>query len=265
MDQPEQDAGGQLPVIRIIAEAFLFPFVCWRALFTTLRWPVVATVAAYTMAQLFYVYDMPGLMLLGILLLGAGFVYLAVACHRYVLMGAEAVHDIGRLRWSWRETRFLGWVLAIWFLACFAGFLVPALIFTIWSSLLSTEQESAIWAVILIGLLGFGVAAFVFGRMALLLPATALDRRENIGWAFDRSAGNAWRMAVVAGVLPMLLSELPGLMYWMGDGFAVIVLLGLVTVLFWIVEIVALSLSYRELADEPEATPENEGPLEQAT
>jgi hypothetical protein len=97
----------------------------------------------------------------------------------------------------------------------------------------------------------------IIGRLSLWLPMLATDREFSAPDAWRISSGNGWRLAVIVGVLPWSGSGITYLLY--RDG-ATPFELGLLTVLgslFVVVEVVALSLAYRELihAAAPEPLP----------
>jgi hypothetical protein len=112
--------------------------------------------------------------------------------------------------------------------------------------------------------LGWGstiVSLWVIARLVLVLPSIAVDKGLRVSDAWRRSRGNAWRLAVVYGVLPWALSSLRWLLYRdEGSNFelALIIILGS---LIAVVEIVALSLSYAALtASEQPAPPPTDPP-----
>jgi hypothetical protein len=97
------------------------------------------------------------------------------------------------------------------------------------------------------------VGFVILGRVSLVLPMVAVDKPFDILDAWLKSDGNAWRMAVLVGVLPWLLLTFTEMLH--RDGFsrleqALIVTVGALTV---VVEVVALSFAYRELTTAPTA------------
>ena len=95
------------------------------------------------------------------------------------------------------------------------------------------------------------VGFVILGRVSLVLPMVAVDRPFDMLEAWLKSEGNAWRMAVLVGVLPWLLLTFTEMLH--RDGFsrleqALIVTVSALTV---VVEVVALSFAYRELTTPP--------------
>ena len=84
-------------------------------------------------------------------------------------------------------------------------------------------------------------------RLILVLPSIAVDKGHEFKESWRSARGNAWRLAVVYGVLPWALSWLQWRLYRDGASkleYALLVVLGC---LMAVVEIVALSLSFAAL------------------
>ena len=123
---------------------------------------------------------------------------LAVRVHRIVLAGVGANKDW--FHWTRRETRFLGWLV----LVCFFWMLIVAGVgvasdFTLVSHGVWLDSPLAITLASLSG-------AYVFARLVFLLPATAVDQKRNLRWAWELSKGNGWRLVTLLWVLPMIIS-----------------------------------------------------------
>ena len=91
------------------------------------------------------------------------------------------------------------------------------------------------------------VSLLDIARLVLVLPSIAVDKGHELRDSWRQARGNAWRLAVVFGVLPWALNSLRWLLYRdEGSNFelALIIVLGS---LIAVVEIVALSLSYAAL------------------
>lgn len=102
-----------------------------------------------------------------------------------------------------------------------------------------------------IDLVDLGISAALFlaiGRLALLLPATALDRRLDVPGAWRLTRGNSWRLAIVVGALPWALNWLLSQVQLNDTSEWAVMQIAVAFTL--LVEVVAISLAYRELADE---------------
>jgi len=105
-------------------------------------------------------------------------------------------------------------------------------------------EEGAGWS--LIGKIFEALATYVVARLSLILPAVALDQKLTLSTVWDLSEGNGWRLAVVVGGLPWLLNYLQGLAFSETDMIPAI-LRSVVYCTLLIVEVAALSLSYKAL------------------
>lgn len=128
---------------------------------------------------------------------------LAVRVHRLVLGAENSAQEF--VRWTSRETRFLGWLLVVY---CYLVlvFAAPALLMGIVGVMALVPRDG--WWMTLVAFLAFLPAAYLFVRLSVLLPATAIDQRRTIAWAWALTEGNGWRLVIVLWLVPMLLSTL---------------------------------------------------------
>jgi hypothetical protein len=176
------------------------------------------------------------------------FVVLAITCHRLVLLDPVSI-EVGP-RWSWRETRFLAWIIVLGLSFVVATFVLstPILNVLLWTGLQPTDTRLG-WSVYA----GQVLALCIVSRLFLVFPATAVDRRVNLKWAWRLSKNNGWRLAIIVAVLPWVLSNLVWLLYREDETVfedVLITFLGSAIIVF---EVAALSLSYRELVKEDAA------------
>jgi hypothetical protein len=178
---------------------------------------------------------------------GGLFSMFAVTCHRLVLLDAASVASQPVPRWSWRETRFFYWLVGTWLICWVAGIAAITLILNLAIMVIGNSITGWFdWAPLVAGI----PAYYLFARLSPIFPATAIDRRVDLKWAWRLTRGNGWRLFVVVAVLPWLLSHFVGLLY-RGNATAVeTAMLTFVGSALFAVEIAALSLSYRELTRE---------------
>ena len=145
--------------------------------------------------------------------------------------------------WSVRETRFLGWTIGIGLIA--AALFAPILFLT---QVATSMEQPQVLAVTFIG----GLPTFyVVSRLSLVLPATAIDLTPSFEWAWRASRHNGIRLMFAIGLLPLLIQMLivfmPVTQFWLFEAAK-----SLVGVCAIVVEVAALSMSYRELVrDQP--------------
>jgi hypothetical protein len=178
-------------------------------------------------------------------IIAQAFVYtlFAVTCHRVVLLGDDSVPRFGLASWSARETRFIGWMIAM-YLVFAAVSLVPMIVLTsVLIGLTGIKPDGGAslqpfqWAILLASVPG----VYVMARVSLVLPATAVDRRLNLPWSWERTAGNGWRMALVVGSFAQsrLVAQSDSVLAMAAVSLAGLPLLA--------IEITALSLCYHTL------------------
>lgn len=172
------------------------------------------------------------------------FTLFAVTCHRLVLLPSQRVRGIQSPRWSVRESRFLFWVVTLWMIylaVWWLGMLVAA---NAWP-----RDDNVMGWTKVIEFVASLPALYVVARLSLVFPATAIDRYAGLKWAWRTSRGNGWRLVVVITVMPWLVSHLVGLLYREQATAAEIVALTVLGTALFALEIAALSVAYRQLAD----------------
>lgn len=225
-----------LDVGKVIVGAFLVPWWQRREFARALAFPLAA-MAVLMLGWYFTSDNLPAwAMWLVCLAYGALFTIFAVACHRLVLLDPRRV----RPGWSWREFRFVFWLLGVYLV--YLAVWLP-----VWTVMVNvTHDMPPDWtrqpAVI--------PALYVVARLSLVLPAVALDRDVSFKWAWTLTRGNGWRLVVVVGVLPWAISQLLGLLYRATPTPIETIALTLIGITLFAVEIAALSISYRELTRE---------------
>lgn len=177
------------------------------------------------------------------------FTLFAVACHRLVLLKSRPLAGIPWPRWSWRESRFLFWIISLWLIYLVIWWICMAVAANVWPRV----GGDMVASFKLIEFAGSIPALYVLARLSLVFPATAIDRPASFKWAWRASRGNGWRLVVVVTVLPWLVSRLVGLLYRDEPTVAETVVLAVLGTALFALEIAALSVAYRELARDDEA------------
>jgi len=234
----------QLDVGKVALGAFLIPWWNRRAFVRGLALPLVLLVAL-TLSWYYASAHVPVLANWGLYLVyGALFAVFAVRCHRLVLLDPKAVASRIAPRWTRRETRFFFWIVALWLIFAAITVALTTLMLNTWLQWVG-KPDSALfnWTVSL----GKLPAFYLFGRLCLVFPATAVDRNVDLRWAWKLSVNNGWRLVLLVAVLPWLISHALGLLYRANASLGEIIVLQSVAWAFFAVEVAAISLSYREL------------------
>lgn len=169
----------------------------------------------------------------------------ATVVHRVVLLGEDSLPNRWGIFWSERETRFLGWLIGIWFLY-FALSLPTAILALVFSERITGWNVA--WVATI---LTYILVAYFQGRFSLVLPATAIDRRSNFreSWAMSRGKGMVIAMALV--IPAMILIPVEWALYGaVDDTFRPIADLVWMLLVFPIfaVEIAIISLAFDKLS-----------------
>lgn len=177
----------------------------------------------------------------------------AVICHRLVLLEFGSASKIELpVRWSDRETKFVGWLLAVYFLVSIGSILFVMFPFMLFSKYLpeavrTSPNEMLPYAAVFVGI----PATYLLARMSPIFPATALDTEKRLAWAWSLTKANGFRLAIIVGLLPWLSGYLNFTLLGKQPGLAELLLSNILNYLFITIEITALSLAYRELIKTP--------------
>ena len=240
-------------VAKIVYGAFAVPWANRAAFARKLATPF-AFLVIFGVVETLWITQMPSPLLWGVIALHLlVFVLFAVSCHRLVLLDTVTVAKAPLPRWTRRETRFLWRFIVLWFVSAAVGFTCIALLtFAVFPWLKKIEPT---WLASLATLLFMLPMYYILARLSLVLPATAVDRRVNLGWAWELSEGNSWRLLLVVGVLPWIVSIPAYLIDFAGPNVVVTVAMTMLGAALLTVEISALSLAYRELTRNEPPTP----------
>lgn len=179
--------------------------------------------------------------------------WLAVRCHQLVL--ADTAWRATQ-KWPWLETKFFFWSMALCLIFVMA-MIAPVFIgFTVLRNMLPPKQrienEWLTW------LLLFGPmipGAYLLARVSLVLPMVAIGRTASLSSAWALSRHNGWRLTIVVGLLPAALSAITEKLSRQNASMLEHALLAVMSAVFVVIEVVALSLSYQALTRRPTETP----------
>lgn len=190
--------------------------------------------------------------------------WLAITVHRLVLLEESDARTQPNAQGLRRLGMFTAAGAGLWLLFVIVGALITSAIFMLMSitqvpAVVAMKGDFSKLPVQTIEWIAYSsvvLTAGVVGRLCLVLPAIAVDSKPDLVALWRASRGNAWRLAVVAGVVPLALELLMALLE--GDSPSALVsgVFAVITAPLIVVEVVALSLSYWELTSpEPPPTP----------
>jgi hypothetical protein len=238
-----------------LREALRIPTQHWREFLEPLALPALA-IAALTLGSQLARNQMPAMAGWVILAFyGAVLTVLAVACHRLVLLGPTASTLKPALRWGARESKFFGRLLVLGVIYAVVHLAVVLLILNLGTlpslvRMMSGQVRSSspdmgwLRPAEYFGLL---ISTYFVARLSLVLPATALDAKTGLRQAWRQSARNGWRLLVIVGAFPWVLTRVLELLYRADATLAESAILILLSVLVSTLGIIALSLSYQDL------------------
>ena len=168
------------------------------------------------------------------------FVVFAVTCHRLVLV--EDATFTFQISFRLREVKFVGWAIAVY--AIF--YLIVSVPLTVTMNLPITSDafdssEFAYYAQFIFSI----PATYILARLCLVFPATAIDMKYGLSWSWAQTRGNGWRIVVIVGLYPWLIST----MIWLvSREDPMLIEQAFIAFLYYVglaLEVFALSLTYR--------------------
>ena len=198
----------RLPIMHTLSESLNVLLREWRFFVGLIIGPVLVLTGTLLTAR-FATQSPAGIVAAILLVVVVAFssVRIAVCCHRFILLRERPSSFIQGCKWEKRDTWFalygIGIYLFAWFFILLAALGVSAL--SPFLKLLPESLVTVLFALGIIAMLSF--FAYLMGRLSLILPATAIDRRpaqDWMDWAWSRSEGNEWPLMFLLGVNPTL-------------------------------------------------------------
>ena len=228
--------------VRVLLESLIFFWWCRSKFIKELAIPTLLLVVIWAVDKSFF-HSASGLTRWGFwFLYQFGFTFFAVTCHRIVLV-ENSKFDIQ----SFLNKRIA--IFAFWeIVASFIAYLISTLVLTIAANnpfLTLPFESSTIWYVVYS--LSAIPALYVIGRICLVFPATAIDVRSSIKRSWNQTKGNGWKLVVVIGLYPWILSILLWLVARSNQTLGEQVIVALAYYVVLALEVIALSLTFRSM------------------
>jgi hypothetical protein len=181
------------------------------------------------------------------LIYGLGFAFLAVTCHRLILVDGADRFKPYQSRPGFRELRFLMWVIGIYATKSLLESVTLLPVININGGVVLVGNDG--WVSTGVNHLLSIPALYVFARLSLAFPAAAIDKNTSLRWSWVRTRGNGWRIFAVVGLFPWLLSVLIYAVWRENASLLEQVVLSILGFIGLTIEIIALSFTYKALAN----------------
>ena len=232
----------KINTVKAIKHGFIIPIKKWKTLSIALLPSGIAILALDLIFDFMITAPSISANIIYILLSSVFTVIFAITCHRNVLLGIGSTTKYGVLNWSFREWRYAGWALiAYFYLYTFMalGVYIASLLINFLPGPHGTYYFIAFMGITMLP------GVYVFARLSILFPATAIEQKTTWNWTWDATEGNGWRLVIIVGLFPAVLFTVPALFSGINivlDIAAVIFGLALL-----VIETTALSVSFKEL------------------
>jgi hypothetical protein len=237
-----------LPLRRILFGAFALSGRHWRELARATGLPILAVIACTLVQNAAGLADNRPVQWTLYFVYVIALSWLAISIHRLVLADDTDVRERFSSTALKRLGRFVGTVIGLWLSYVVLMHVILNLTVLPWAHVPAGKGGHPLPFDFKWFLTGAMILAmWPIARLSLLLPALAVDQSFDPIAAWRTTRGNGWKLAVVVGALPWTLRYIVDALYrdeatWVEFGALLIL-----TAVFTVIQVVALSLSYWEL------------------
>lgn len=179
-------------------------------------------------------------------IIGVGLSWFAIICYRLILITNFNVFKELDFNMMVRATRFLVLILQVFIVMWFIEVVATITISNIFHKNLPSPSDGLDDISFWIKLLSEGLSLYVLGRISLVFPATAIDKKVSLKWSWVITQGNGWNMFVIVALFPLPFSFLINFIWSKNATNLESAVLSIASFFVFIIEIFALSLTYRE-------------------
>jgi len=237
----------RLPVIRILAGSIL---ISWREkgrFSSALALPTLLLVMVWALHTVFQEeirgispwLPMPFYLI--------AFSIFAVTCHRLILMEHEK--SPFRISLYTREIRFVSWLILVYGLYFLVLMVITGFAINLPGGTYLVDITDKVYSPTQ---LLYIPAMYIFARLSLVFPATAIDEKAGLGWSWVNTRRNGWRLVVIVGMYPWLTNSLISLLSREGATILEQTMTGLLYYAGCAQGVFALSLSYKYIITGPD-------------
>jgi hypothetical protein len=237
------DSSYKLPVQQIITASIYILWVNKIYYSKALAIPVLLMAVLWGMWHL--INDNVGLALLFLFIIVLIFSYFVfvITCHRLILINTKFnIYKIDSYI-SKRVVLFFISAFVVYFCVSIVDMLPKAILYNL-NNIFDLDVNEDDWMFFPVYIPGL----YILGRICLVLPAKAIDDVCSIKKSWNMTKNNGWRMFLIVGFYPWILGMVLWL-FWKEDANVFEnILLTFLGLLISVIEIFAISLSYKELA-----------------
>jgi hypothetical protein len=172
----------------------------------------------------------------------------SVICHQLVLIDPQTVSSSSVLRFGRREIRFIYWLIT--FSLTLMVIAAPGVILVFFAAQYAMDVQGDFG--MYVAMLGAVPAFYITARFSLMFPAIATDKEFSLKSVWRLTAGNGWRLVIIVAGFPVILVTILNLLTRDDAALIEALVYSIFGTLLTAVEVVAVSLAYRELMAQKE-------------
>lgn len=176
--------------------------------------------------------------------LGIGLSWLIIICHRLVLVSGFNVYKELDFRMAVRSINLLVMIFQVFLVMWIIEAVVMIFILYILHSYFESNEIKDI--IYWIKSFSQALSVYALGRLSLVFPAIAVDKKASLKWSWIITRGNGWNMFVIVGLFPLCFFVMINFLWRENATVIENAILLIASFLVYAIEIFALSLTYRE-------------------
>ncbi|WP_020484969.1 hypothetical protein [Methylomonas sp. MK1] len=184
------------------------------------------------------------LALLSMGVLGIGLSWLAIICHRLVLVSDFKVYNNFDFRMGVRSAKFLGMLFQVFIVVS----LVEAIVFMSTLFMFNRNlpsiglEDVKFW----IKLFSHVVGGYITARLSLVFPAIAIDKKVSLKWSWVITRGNGFNMFAIVCLFPLFFNFIITMLWRENATDIENAVLSIAMFFVTAIEVIALSLAFKE-------------------
>jgi len=244
----------KISITKILTNTFVIPWENKKTYLHAISFPILILVLIWAL----WTAISPESLWLGWLfyvLYFVAFSYLAVVCHQLILIDNASPRQVLLLRFG-KLFRFVFLMVIVYALVTIIEYLILTVYINSFNTTIHGElteealkqsQSRTQENLEVARYLAFVPCMYLFGRLCLVFPATALGYKTSLKWSWRATSDNHLRIFIIVGLFPWALESVQAVIYRIESTLIEQVLHSLLTFIIMALVVFSISLTYKEL------------------
>lgn len=244
----------KISISKILTNTFVIPWDNKRTYLQAISFPILMLVLIWAL----WTFVSPESLWLSWLfytLYFVAFSYLAVVCHQLILMDNASLRKVLLPRFG-KLFRFVLLMAIVYTLVTIIEYLIITVYINSFNSTIQGEMTEEVLNqsqsrmqenLEIARYLTFVPCMYLFGRLCLVFPATALGYKTNLKWSWRATSDNHFRIFIIVALFPWALESMQAVIYRVESTLIEQVLHSMLTFIIMALVVFSISLTYKEL------------------